>query len=171
MNDIVKPPSPPQIKMDRSRDYSTVHGDRGPGDPHRHVHFYQNGLPFNAQGILVIDHPEMTEESPEGEKRRAAAEKLIRRAMKHQAKAEPDDADRADVTDDDGDEDDDNGGIVNLEEWITGRQQYPWAEVGNAIAARYSKRVVSQPEAVVFLVEEKLVPANQVAKRFQKFLQ
>jgi hypothetical protein len=43
------------IRMDKTRVFSEVHGDRQPGDPHYHVHYFQDTLPFDGAGILVPD--------------------------------------------------------------------------------------------------------------------
>jgi hypothetical protein len=69
--------SDPAVRLDRTRPYSTVHGDRQPDDPHYLVHFWQGEkvdrrpddrlyrdpkagkvmvlLPFGAEGELVPD--------------------------------------------------------------------------------------------------------------------
>src|SRR6266567_5153995 len=47
--------STPEIRLDKSRDFSTIHGERNPEDPHYHAHYVQDGLPFSADEILVPD--------------------------------------------------------------------------------------------------------------------
>jgi hypothetical protein len=47
--------SGPQLRMDGSKYFSTVHGERPPGDPLQHVHFYQDGLPFDAGRLLLTE--------------------------------------------------------------------------------------------------------------------
>jgi hypothetical protein len=171
MNDTVNQP-PVRVRMDRSRDFALVSGDRNRSDdPHRHTHFYQDGLPFDAQGYLIFDHVELQGDSPEAKKLQALVEKKAKKASKNQIKEPVDGADQpADGNDADDDDDEEGDGQVNLEDWITGRDNYPWQDVSNAILARYSKRVTSQAEGVAFLVDEKLVPAEQVAKRYRKYL-
>jgi hypothetical protein len=107
----------------------------------------------------------------EAKKLQALVEKKVKKASKNQIKEPVDGADQpADGNDADDDDDEEGDGQVNLEDWITGRDNYPWQDVSNAILARYSKRVTSQAEGVAFLVDEKLVPAEQVAKRYRKYL-
>jgi hypothetical protein len=45
----------PTLRLDRSRPFSEVRGERNPDDPHYRVHFSQDGLPFDAEERLVPD--------------------------------------------------------------------------------------------------------------------
>jgi hypothetical protein len=47
-----------QIRLDRSRYFSEVRGERTANDPHADVHFQQDGLPFDAEGNLVDESEE-----------------------------------------------------------------------------------------------------------------
>jgi hypothetical protein len=169
---------PPRVRMDRSRAYSTIHGERGPGDKHAGVMFRQDGIPADASGYFIFDHPDMLEPGPEGDKRRKAAAKKIERARVQAAKAPPPPPpSRADADSDDDEEvatdaDGEEEGLlepINLEEWLRGEQQVEWQEVTQEIARRYKKRVAKIEDAVAFLVKEGVVPKAQLKKAFQKF--
>jgi hypothetical protein len=151
------------VRLDKSRDYATVHGDRRPGDPHHEVHFYQYGLPFNAHGILLADHPEI-EADP---KKTAAMEKLMKRAAKVKVEAPVGDA-----TDEilDGEGEDGDKPDLNLEMWARGEQKWPWQQVSDAIAARFAKRVTSKKDAAELLVEERVVSIGSLSDDLRKLV-
>lgn len=171
------PVAPPKVRMDRSRAYSTIHGERGPGDKHAGVMYRQDGIPCDASGYFIFDHEDMLEKGPEGDKRRKAAAKKIERALIQAAKAPPPPPpSRADA---DGDEDEnevekeneeeDLLEPINLEAWLRGEQQVEWQEVTQEVARRYKKRISKIEDAVSFLVKEGVVPKAQLKKQFQKF--
>jgi hypothetical protein len=152
--------------MDGSKPFGTVHGERAPGDPHQHVHYYQDGLPFDAGRLLLA-------EMIEGDERLTAlaAKKLARQAKQPvtvaAASIDGDDGDNPQDIDDDETAEDD----TNLEMWLTGEAKYIFANVRNAIAARYQKRVISIADAVMFLVgEQKVVPADKLAPQYRTFI-
>lgn len=158
-----------EVRMDKSRDYATVHGERTAGDPHATVHFTQNGLPFNAQGVLIPDHPDFEPESPKPSARaiklREQAEKLMARAIKSaRPKVEGD----ADEVDNDGDGADD--GPANLETWAKGLTRVPWNEVTQAIANRFSKRVSNKRDAIDLLVQERVVARGDLSDEHRKLI-
>lgn len=150
------------VRLDKSRDHATVHGERSPGDPHHAVHFYQYGLPFNAHGILIDDHPEI-EADP---RKKAAMEKLMKKAAKVKQEAPGDDA--LDLLD--GDEDSDDKPELNLEMWARGEQKWRWQEVSDAIAARFSKRVSDKKGAIEVLLEERIIPIGALSAEHKKLV-
>lgn len=158
-----------QVRMDKSRDHATVHGERIPGDPHAAVHFTQNGLPFDAQGILIIDHPVFEPDSEKPSKHaiqlRERADKLMTKAIKS---AKPKvEGEAADVDNDDGGTDD---GPANLETWARGEAKVPWNEVTQAIAKRFSRRVSNKHDAIELLVEERVVSRGDLSDEHRKLL-
>jgi hypothetical protein len=165
----------PKVRMDRGRDHATVHGERGPGDPHAAVHFYQDGLPFDAQGFLIADHVDLQGDDPKSKALRELANRKLKKASERRAVEATTEAPSG--TGDDGDDgqnegdDGNNDKSVNLEAWLRGEEDYMWHLVTQAIAARFKRRVQNLPDAVTFLVQEKVAPANQVAKKFQKHLE
>lgn len=168
----------PKVRMDRGKDYATVHGEREHGSTHALVHFYQDGLPFDSNGFLLFDHAvfELGSENPSAQalKLRALAERKLKKASKNRpAEPAPDDAD-APSDDDDRDQDEGDDGddddSVNLEAWLRGEQDVQWHILTQEIARRYKRRVANLPDAVVFLVEQNVVPPDQVAKKYQKHL-
>jgi hypothetical protein len=170
----------PKIKMDKSRSFSTIHGVRGPGDPHQNVHFAQDGLYYDAQGHLVIEHPDYEGDSPHHEKLRRALAKKIERHMRDAGKRHAaaiqeggpdmprgiDDLDDDEAAEGDGDELE----PINLTEWAAGRQQVEWNDITQAIAQRFKKRIASIADAIPFLVTEGVVPRDQVAKKYKRYL-
>lgn len=148
------------VRMDRSRSFSTVHGDRTPDDFYAEVHFFQDGLPFNAEGVMMADKINRKDE-----KLMALAERMQNRANALLAKR----IERGDTDERKADPDD---GVVNLEYWLRGERRYQWPDVSNRIAAVYKKRVTSIKDAIEFLVDDqRLIQRDHVAKEFQKHLE
>lgn len=157
--------------LDKSRDYGTVHGDRGPGDPDAGVHFVQDGLPLNAQGHLVVDHVSLQGETKQAIKLREIAERKLKKATKVQQRVEAKESDVASEDDgviDEGDPDDQDP--VNLDAWARGEQRVEWNEVTQTIAQRYKKRVNSKIDALEFLIAEKVVSFEQLSPPHQKLM-
>jgi hypothetical protein len=152
------------IRLDKSRDYSTIHGDRRPGDPHYAVYFYQFGLPFDAHGVLLADHPEIKADP----RKQAAVEKLMKKAVKVKKEA-PGDAVDALLNEGDNEDSDDTPSL-NLEMWARGEQKWRWQEVSDAIAARFSKRVTDKKGAVEVLLEEKVVPLGALSRELRQLV-
>ena len=164
MNDVI---DTPKVSLDRSRDIATVHGDRTPDDLHAKVRFYQDGLPFDAEGFLIADHPDI--------KKNEKLQKVIERKLKKAAaKAEREAARaRGELDDDDEEERADADGKlppVDLRAWIMGQKDYIWTEVSQAIALKYKVRVGSNKHAVEFLVGEGVVIPELVAKKYHKYM-
>lgn len=169
-----------KVRMDRSKYFSTVHGEREPGDPHALVHFYQDGLPFDSQGFLLPEHPDSVK-----------LQAVVDRKLKKAAKLAGGNRDVPDVTDPaytagaaaqpvpppDEDEDDDAEPTVddiNIEAWLRGEANYEWFAVTSAIHKRYAKRVSKQVDAVDFLVnnpDTKVVAYTELRPAFKKLLQ
>lgn len=167
-----------RISMDRSRPFSEIHGARGHGDPHQNCHFIQDGLYYDAEGILILDHAEYEAQTREGQKKREALQKKIKRHVaKMQSRRQalhaeggPDMPRGIEAIDDDEDDGDGEEKEVDLTAWITGREQYEWSVLTQVIAQRYKSRVASIADAIPFLVKEGLVTEGQVAKKFKKYL-
>lgn len=152
------------VRLDKSRDYSTVHGERRPGDPHHAVHFYQYGLPFDAHGILLVDHPEIADDP----KKAAAVEKLMKRAAKVKVEAPGDAALDAIINGED--EGGDDKPELNLEMWARGEQRWPWNQVSDVICARFSKRVTDKKGAIEVLLEERVVTLGALSAEHRKLV-
>ena len=157
-----------QVTLDKSRDYSTVHGERAPDDIHARVRFFQDGLPFDAEGVLMANHPDITG----NEKLQKVVERKLRKAA---AKAEKEAARARGEIDDDEDEEDRPGADgklppVDIRLWIMGQREYLWTEVSQAIALKYKVRVGGKKHAVEFLVGEGLVTPELVGKDLKKYL-
>lgn len=167
-----------RISMDRSRPFSEIYGARGPGDPHQNCHYIQDGLFFDAEGMLILDHVDYETQNREGQLKRQALEKKIKRHVAKMqgrrqavhAEGGPDMPRGIEALDDDEAEADGEDKEVDLSAWITGREQYEWSVLTQVIAHRYKSRVASIADAIPFLVKEGLVTEGQVARKFRKYL-
>lgn len=159
-----------RLRMDRSKDFSTIHGERAPSDPHARVHFYQDGLPFDSQGFYLAGFLDDSND-PDG-RLRALVERRLR---KLEGQALPADAD-ADALDDQLTKSGAKGGAgqgddVNLEAWARGEAQYIFGEVRAAIKKRFGQVVKDQRGAIELLaLDEKVVPEDQIALPFKQLL-
>jgi hypothetical protein len=166
--------SAPKLRMDRSKPYSTVHGERPPGDIHQNTHFFQDGMPFDAAGHLLLD-------AIEDPKIKAIAE----RRLKKLPAAKTDNARSADGDgdgDDGSDVDNDAGGDtkppasispddVNLEAWLRGEETYPWFAITKAVRTRHGSNITKQADMVEFLVRDlKIIAEDQVGADLRQFL-
>jgi hypothetical protein len=135
-------PEPHPLRLDRSKYHSSVHGEfQGP------VRFWQNGLPFDALGQLVINECD--------------AEQIARadRKTPRSVSTPP-----SSSSDDDPPPLDPPSGDVNLELWAKGEERYLPAKVFAAIRERYSKSVTTFGDAIEFLVNEaRLIPKEQAS--------
>lgn len=145
--------APARLRLDKSRAYSTIHGERTPGDPHQLAFYCQEGIHFDAQG-LHIEH--LLDEKTLA---------LVEKRLKRQAKAAPkDDADEPEEGDGEPASDKDSGaGEVNLELWLRGEAKYPWFAITKTVRDRYHQNISKQSDMVAFLVlDEKVVEVDQL---------
>lgn len=157
--------APVVITLDHTKDFSTVHGERGPSDPHYNVCFMQNGLPFDAEEKLIVNHPMVKE----NKKAKEIMEKMIARAEKLAAKRaaiEDDDDPETDETDneDDGDE------AIDLKSWAMGLKQYRWQLVSDAIVLKFQRRVTNKRDALESLIAEGVVQMGQLSREHRNSL-
>jgi hypothetical protein len=132
-------PDPHPLRLDRSRYHASEHGDHP--NP---IHFWQDGLPFDAHGALCTEHCD--------------AEQLGKADRKaKRIKPKPGEG-GGDAPLDDGE--------VNLELWAKGEARYVPAKVFAAVRERYNKSVSSFADAIDFLVfDAKLIPESAAAKK------
>lgn len=157
------------LRMDRSRPFSTVHGERTPDDPHAGIHFYQDGLPFDAQQVYVPDR--FDDRNDKDGKLRALVERRLR---KLDGQSTPADA-VAEVLDNDpplpgvkgntADAED-----LNLVAWARGEQEYLFGAVRDAIRKRYSQVVKDKRGAVEALLDEHVVDEQDLRPDFKQLL-
>jgi hypothetical protein len=179
----------PVIRLDRSKVFSEVHGERTPEDPHYHVHYWQGGkvgnaivlLPFDANGLLVPDDGRkepfmgMGSDSKPVEYRplynQAMRDMLERRMKRLAVPAAAADAE-TDETPGEGEPGDMPGNDgVNLESWLRGEAQYQPHQIKSAFKERYHRNVQKVSEIVVELVlDEKLVGEDEVCPALAKHL-
>lgn len=159
----------PVVRMDRSRDFGTVTGERTPDSVHATLHFIQNGLPFDSEGMLIHDHVffEADKEKPSKNALllRDRAEKLIQKAIKNarpRVEGEP--------VPEGEEEEEEQKGPANLEEWARGEARVPWQEVTQAIARRFGKRVANKTDAITLLLEERVVAKANLSEEHRKLV-
>jgi hypothetical protein len=157
-----RPQKPAAVFLDRSRDFSTVHGERAPGDPHHAVCSVQDGLPFDSQDKLLIDHPDANTE-----KAKIAVKRLLDRARKRAereaaklAEEEPEEDEELDAEDD--------GGVIDLKAWAMGQKQYRWQLVSDAIVLKFGKRITAKRDALETLVANGIVQTGQISPELRK---
>lgn len=162
--------SAPKLRMDRSKPFATVHGERLPGDLHQNTHFFQDSMPFDAAGLLIYD-------AIEDPKIKAIADRKLKKMPAAKPAAEGD----GDGADDD-DPDNGTGGDtkppastspddVNLEAWLRGEMSYPWFSITKAVRERHSQNISKQADMVEFLVRDlKIIPEDQVGADLRQFL-
>ena len=144
------PADPHPLRLDRSRYHSSVHGDfQSP------THYWQDGLPFDALGHLVVAECD--------EEMFAKADARAPRAQKSEIRSQkPENSDfRLPTSDPDFAE-----GEVNLELWAKGEARNLPGKVFAAIRERYNKSVSTFADAIEFLVNDvKLVPREQASTK------
>lgn len=175
----------PRVRMDRSRSFATIHGDRQVDDPLYGVAYRQDGIPCDAEGFFLFEHKDMLRKGRDGDHARKMAEKHIKRALLAAAKAPPkparaapsddedDEVDADGVARDGGEGEDEGDGLlpaINLGEWLRGRQDVPWADVSQEIARAYKRRIAKVDDAVPFLVKEGLCPRGELRQKFKKYV-
>ena len=164
------------IRLDRSRSYATIHGERGPDDPHRTAFFKQDGLYFDAAGALIPELvPVELKEKVEKKLRKLNGGKLPdeipQAAPAGENAPEGDDAENDGESDDDDDDDDKSSDDINIESWLTGEANYQWFAISKAIRERFKKNVSNAQDAVLFLVvDEKVVAPENLAPKFKAYL-
>jgi hypothetical protein len=159
---LATPQQPPKVRLDKSRTFSTVHGDRPAGDPHANVSYYQDGLPYGGDEVLVSDHPEVQADP----KKKELAERLLKRATK-QAKNKvstmANSGGPVSVATEEGG--------VNLSAWARGEQDVVWQELVNAISARFSVRVGGKHAALELLLEEQVVTFDDLSVEHKSIIE
>lgn len=166
--------STPKLRMDRSKPFSTVHGERLPGDVHQNTHFFQDSMPFDAAGYLIYD-------AIEDPKIKAIADRKLKKLPAAKT-SEPRSAEGDSDGDDGVDADTDAGGAtsppastspddVNLEAWLRGEEAYPWFSITKAVRERHNANVSKQADMVEFLVRDlKIIPEDQVGEDLRLLL-
>lgn len=166
--------SAPKLRMDRSKPFSTVHGERLPGDPHQNTHFFQDSMPFDASGHLIYD-------AIEDPKIKAIADRKLKK-LPSAKPGNPGSADGDGDGDDDDGPDNDAGGDtkppaptspddVNLEAWLRGEMTYPWFAITKAVRSRHNANISKQADMVDFLIRDlKVIPEDQLSADLRQLL-
>lgn len=154
------PRRPPVLRLDKNRLYSECKGERTVDDPHKDVHYFQHGLPFDANGLLVEDdgktlewrhqviedngatktiirYPLYTDEM------RATRDRLLRRLeRKREAPG-------------------DSVGEVDFVEFLRGHAKYSPTTLYDAMEAQYSRRFSRVRDVVDELIYEQQVLSDR----------
>lgn len=171
--------SDPVIRLDTSKKFSTVHGDRTPEDAHYRVHFFQSELPFDSQGVLVPDDGKSAPyfgTSPDGKQvsymplytprmREVLAAKLARFKA-----GKPVVIDQVTVHDDE-DVKEKAAEEVNIMSWLRGEINYEPHMIFTACAVRYGKRHQTLRSVVEDLIlDEGVLPESDVAPHLMRLI-
>lgn len=165
------------LKMDKSRPFATVHGDREANDTHVRVSFFQDGLPFDAAGNLVLSVIENDQKLLDLARRKSSKFKSNAQPQEETSvvSAPPPPQLLADESYDDVDsegaeaqdpDDVSQGDIdaINLTEWAKGNIKYSWFKVRDAFRQRYSINVSSANDAIDFLLSEGVVSEGDLRR-------
>jgi hypothetical protein len=162
-NDRAPSAPPATLRLDRSRHFSTITGERTPSDPWWGIAYVQDGLPFRADGTLAEETEDNTPEAPfiehlevEGGRVRPIKQHplwtdemraLRDRRLKAIQAPKPDRMKENTRPIDSGED-------VNLVSWLKGEADYePW-QIGAAVKARYGVNYQDIRRIVEFLVYE-----------------
>lgn len=189
----------PVIRLDKSKGFSTNHGDMLPDDPLYRVRFWQGGtlvyqgkkhtvlLPFDIEGELVP--PEEGFQEPTKGKDAEGKDvtykplytplmKMYLEARKRRAAQVASVPSNEPQLEDDGDGDEDMlGGAgatdeVNLQAWLRGEVEYQPHAVRKAAQERYAVSKTRIADLVVELVlDHKLVPESQLGQKWKAVIE
>jgi hypothetical protein len=149
------------IRMDRSKYFATVHGERAPDDKLAGVAYQQDGLFYDSHDMLIESLAETEDQKKKMEALRRAASKSSDAPARDAAAPAKEDDGEAPITADE----------VNLASWLRGEARYPWFSVAGAIKSRYAKQVKSSADAVDFLVnDQKIVGRRDLAPHLADML-
>lgn len=167
------------IRLDRTRPFASVHGDRTPEDPLYRVAFMQGDLPFDSEGNLIpppdeqevkfkglnVDSQEVWYHPLWTEARRDKLKQKTKRVRKATEEAERELLDAEDDVPADPSED------VNLESWLRGEVQYPFYMLARACQLRFHVKIHTMRALVDCLVlDEKIVAEPDVDLRLIRLL-
>lgn len=177
------------IRLDTSRSYSEVRGERCVDDPHYRVNAMQGRqvgkklvmLPFDANGELVpddgkreayqalnVDGKPVTHQPLYSDDMRALVERLTKKAVKQPDPEHSEEPEDDEISESPAGEKTDE---VNLVSWLKGEVRYTPQAVRAAVKARYHVNHQTIPPLVVALVDdERLVPRDQVCRDLARHL-
>lgn len=167
MGETANPTADVVVKLDHTKDFATVHGERAPDDPSYGICYMQNGLPFDAEESLLADHPSVMGNP----KAKAIIDKMIARQAKIAARRKAkDEGDEEAEVESETDVEDDGDGAVDLKAWAMGAKQYRWQLVSDTIVLKLQRRISSKRDALETLIAEGIVQAGQLSPAHRKAL-
>lgn len=154
----------PVDNLDRSRPFSTVHGEDTGGQAFSQRALGIEGWPYGHDGRLMFDKlnekqlAKYEAKQKEAEARAEAAKNAPPEPDEIEQDEQEDAIERATVKEDPNEE-------VNLVQWLTGNARYKPFEIQSTIKARFGANKPNMKEAARFLIEEKkLVPWADVTQ-------
>lgn len=151
----------PRLRMDKSKVFSTVHGERTPGDFHAGIFFYQDGLPFDSQGFYV--EGKLDDSNDADGKLRELVDRRLRKLVNKQTPADADAEREEQLTAASAPSGRGGADEVNLEGWARGEDQYIFAEIRAAIKKRLGMHVKDTKNALEVLYDEKIVAETDLS--------
>jgi hypothetical protein len=152
-----------KLRLDRSRTFSQIRGQRHEGDPHQRAHFQQDGIHFDSHGLHI-------DELITDEKTREIVDRRLKRQMKNASKKEDagvvEEGDPVDVSTGSSTSDE-----VNLEAWLRGEEKYEWFKITTIVRDRFKVNITKQVDMVEFLVnEQKIIPIDEIDPKLADLL-
>jgi hypothetical protein len=136
------------LKLDKSRYFSTVHGEATQG-----LAYVQDGLPFGHDHVLL--DAQLTADQ------QALVKKKLARLSKFAQPGSNDEGQTGSAQKAEKDSEIDEN--VNLLEWAKGELRYEPNVIFKEMKARYSKVFTTVREAAEFLIDEKVVSMEEVS--------
>lgn len=172
----------PVLRLDRSRYFSSVHGERTPDDPMYHARNCQDHIYFDAKDIVVPDdgHREPWSKMIGNELKHygplyseAVAAQIIAKTERLRAAAPAPDGTFSEAAvktvSTNPKETEAAAEEVDLANWLRGREQHQW-HVLQAAASIRGVRIHSKKALVEFLVSDGALPISEVAPEYQAYL-
>ena len=179
------------IRMDRTKrpPPSTVHGDRAPDDPQYRVAYWHQGLPYDANELLVppddkagaepwdvlMDNGDGTQRrvrySPLYDKRTLATLNKLKERLTRVANAPSEPMEAEEVAAPTPQSIDDDVDEVNFISFLRGEAKYTFAKLRDAFKKRFHRHYDNLPDLISDLIlDEKVLPEDQVAPQYLRLL-
>lgn len=148
------------LTLDRSRTFATVHGENTDG-----IAFVQDGIPFDARGMLLDDKVPDDKKALVAQKKKKAA-KLAR--QNDQPPSPPEGSPTGGADDDPDDDGEPDQTDVNFEAWLKDEVKYQPHVLFAAARKRFSKTFTNYRDLAEFLVlEENVVGIDDVPTKLK----
>lgn len=171
----------PAVRLDKTRPFSTCHGDRVPEDPMYRVAYFQGGklgknvisLPFDSEGELVEDDRKTAPWNGLNSEGKTTTyyplwnDKMRQFLAAKQKKLAERQEEEDELVEDQGDP----SATVDLVKWLKGEATYNWPELVVACKKKHGLNLNSKAQMVTDLVIDlNLVRENELAPNLAKLL-